>query len=205
MDKAKIRLSPKEAELVANADWILTKNEILQKAKYILENLQAEAQLFLNTNDTLLPAEVMAVPPKISKGENYKGLPYLVLDYPRFFGKNDHLAIRAMFWWGNFFSITLHLSGSYKKMYETRLEDSFTLLKDEFYFIGISNDQWEHHFEKSNYLSLKEMNDTEFKNYISSKEFIKLAKKIPLEQWNNAGDILFTSFCKMVRWMTITG
>ena len=202
MDNAKIRLSAKEAELVANADWILTKNEILQKVKYILENLQSEEQLFLHTNTALLPAEVMATTPKISKGENYKGLPYLVLDYPRYFGKDDHFAIRTMFWWGNFFSITLHLTGIYKKMYEARLETSFTLLKEEFYFMGISNDQWEHHFEKSNYLPLKEMNDTGFKNHICNKEFIKLAKKIPLEQWNNAGDILFTSFCKMVGWLT---
>ena len=202
MDKAKIRLSAKEAELVANTDWILTKNEILQKVKYILENLQSEEQLFLHTNTAILPAEVMATTPKISKGENYKGLPYLVLDYPRYFGKDDHFAIRTMFWWGNFFSVTLHLTGIYKKMYEARLETSFTGLKDEFYFMGVSNDQWEHHFEKSNYLPLKEMNDAGFKAHISNKEFIKLAKKIPLEQWNNAGDILFTSFCKMVRWLT---
>ena len=97
----------------------------------------------------------MAIPPKISKGENYKGLPYLVLDYPRYFGKDDHFAIRSMFWWGNFFSITLHLSGIYKKMYENKIEASFTLLKEESFFIGISDDQWEHHFETSNYLPLE--------------------------------------------------
>ena len=46
------------------------------------------------------------------------------------------------------------------------------------------------------------MNETEFKNYISNKEFIKLAKKIPLEQWDDAGDILFASFCKIIGWLT---
>jgi hypothetical protein len=202
MDKAKIRLSAKEAELVANADWILTKNHILQKAKYLLEDLQSEQQKFFQAHPAILPADVLLISPKISKGENYMGLPYLVLDYPRYFGKDDHFAIRSMFWWGNFFSITLHVSGSYKKMYEKKIETCFTLLKEEDFFIGVSHDQWEHHFETSNYLPLNEMNETVFKNYISNKDFIKLAKRIPLGQWNDAGDILFTSFHQLIRWLT---
>ena len=56
MDKAKIRLSAKEAELVANADWILTKNHILQKVKSILEGLQLQQQQFLKSHHSLLPA-----------------------------------------------------------------------------------------------------------------------------------------------------
>ncbi len=202
MDKAKLRLSVKETELVSNADWILTKNEILEKVKWLLADVQSQQQHFLNTTTTTLPSELLSIPPKISKGENYKGLPYLVLDYPRYFGKDDHFAIRSMFWWGNFFSITLHLSGLYKKMYAPKLEKAFTLLKAESFFIGISNDQWEHHFETSNYLPADEMNETVFKNYISDKSFIKLAKKIPLDQWNDAGDILFVSFCKIIGWVT---
>ena len=201
MDKAKIRLSEKEAELVANADWILTKNEILQKVKYMLADLQSHQQQYLNTHSTVLPADVMSVPAKISRGENYKGLPYLVLDYPRYFGKDDHFAIRSMFWWGNFFSITLHLSGEYKKMYEPRIEKSFALLKDESFFLGISDEQWEHHFESSNYVPLHGMTNSGFTNHIDTKAFIKLAKKIPLDQWNDAGNILFVSFCKVIDWL----
>ena len=201
MGKAKIRLSPKEAELVLNADWILTKNEILQKVKLMLGHLQSLQHHFLESNASLLPAEVMLIPAKISRGENYKGLPYLILDYPRYFGKDDHFAVRSMFWWGNFFSITLHLSGTYKKIYERGIEHSFDLLKNESFFIGISNDQWEHHFETSNYVALTEMSAGMFKDHIGNKGFIKLAKKIPLVQWDEAEDILFDSFCKMIVWL----
>ena len=136
--------------------------------------------------------------PKISKGENYKGLPYLVLDHPRYFEKDNNFAIRSLFWWGNFFSITLHLSGNYKKMYESKIYTSFMLLKEEDFFICISPDQWEHHFEINNYLPLDEIDNAQFKKYISDKEFIKLAKKIPLLQWNNAENILFDSFRRII-------
>ena len=64
-----------------------------------------------------LPEEVLIQSPKISRGENYNGLPYVMLDYPRCFGKEDVFAMRTMFWWGNFFSITWHLKGKYSKEY----------------------------------------------------------------------------------------
>jgi hypothetical protein len=201
MDKAKIRLSPKEAELVFNADWILTKNGILQKAKYLLEQLQFDQQQFLQSHTGMLPPEVTKTSPKISKGENYKGLPYLVLDYPRYFEENNHFAIRSMFWWGNFFSITLYLSGEYKKRYEKKLESHYSELKEESFFIGISADPWQHHFETDNYLSLRETDAGVFRKFTADKEFIKLAKMYPLDQWETAGELLLASFSKIISWM----
>jgi len=62
------------------------------------------------------------VSPKISRGENYLGLPYLVLDYPRLFRPDAVLAIRTFFWWGHFFSSTLQLSGGYKTEFLSRLQ-----------------------------------------------------------------------------------
>lgn len=199
MDKAKIRLSSKEAELVTDADVILTKNIILQKAKLLLEELQSEQQRFLQSNSGLLPGEVTAIPPKISKGENYKGLPYLVLDQPRYFVRNNHFAIRSMFWWGNYFSITLHLSGIYKKKYGNKIETSFTPLKEDGFFICISDDEWEHHIEQNNYRLLNEISIDEFKTHARNNNFIKLVKKVSLEHWDDAGNILLTSFCSIIR------
>ncbi|HEY6505883.1 MAG TPA: hypothetical protein VIZ28_18040 [Chitinophagaceae bacterium] len=201
MDKAKIRLSPEEAELVANADWILTKNGILQKVNYMLGELQSVQQEFLQSYLKKLPGEVIMTSPKISKGENYKGLPWLVLDYPRYFDKDDQFAIRCLFWWGNFFSITLQLSGHYKKIYEKKIGDSFTQLKEEGFSICISDDKWEHHFEAGNYSPLKEINMDTFRKHLNDKEFIKLAKMYPLAQWDEAGDLLLASFAAMIKWL----
>jgi len=201
MDKAKIRLSPKEAELVIDAGWILTKNDIMQKAGYLLAELQSDQQQFLQSYLTLFPAEVMKTTPKISKGENYKGLPWLVLDYPRYFEKDHHFAIRSMFWWGNFFSCTLHLAGMYKKMYEPKIEASFTRLKEEDFSICINDDKWEHHFEAGNYIPVKEISPGNFREYITNKDFLKLAKTYPLAQWDCAGSLLFASFSAMIKWL----
>src|SRR5262245_60824558 len=108
-EQTKIHLLPAEMELVSSPEIILTKNAILQKIKLFFEGLQVKQSEILKDYSAQLPEDILKISPKISKGENYKGLPWLVLDNPRFFQHKNIFAIRTMFWWGNFFSITLHL------------------------------------------------------------------------------------------------
>lgn len=194
MDAAKIRLSAKEMELVVNAEWILTKNRVIEKVKTLLEGLQEEMKEYIRKHESTFHPQINLVPPKISKGENYKGLPYLILDYPRIFEKENTLAIRTMFWWGNFFSITLQLAGDYKKMSEERISSAYSLLAGNDFFCCINEDEWEHHFDNTNYISLTEIGEQEFKTIIKEKPFLKIAKKILLHQWNDAGDMLLNDF-----------
>lgn len=190
MDAAKIQLSPQEAELVLNPDWILTKNNILKKVWQLLETLQAGQQKHLST----VPPEVSAQSGKISKGENYKGLPYLILDQPRYFDKDNIFAIRTLFWWGHFFSSTLHLAGDYKKMYEKKIIAALPLLKDKDFFICINADPWEHHFETGNFVPAGELSTASFEDIAGRRPFIKLSKKISLKDWNTAGERLLEIF-----------
>jgi hypothetical protein len=192
MNQAKIQLSLLEMELVTNAGWILTKNNILDKAMMILGSVQDEQQAYLRSSN--LPAEVVQTSARISKGEKYRGLPYLVLDQPRFFSKENIFAIRHLFWWGNFFSSTLHLSGNYKVQYAQKIISAFELLKKEGFFVCINTGQWEHHFEEGNFIPVADLSSEEFEKVISGNSFIKLARKIPLEEWDHAARYLPDAF-----------
>ena len=198
MDSTKIRLSPEEAALVTRADWILTKNNILQKIKQLLATIQTEQQHIIESYSPFFSEEILNTSPKISKGENYKGLPWLVLDYPRYFNKENAFAIRTFFWWGNFFSCTLHLSGNYKKKYQEKIIRSFDSLKTKDFSICINDDQWKHHFETTNYLPLQYVTAFGFEETISKRPFIKLSKKIPLEEWNEAENKLLEIFSQLI-------
>jgi hypothetical protein len=113
MDSAKIQLSAEELSLVQNAGWLLTKNTIIEKVFALFGDVAHQMRDNFAAGEGIIPAEVLVPSPKISKGENYKGLPWVMLDYPRFFNREDAFAIRTMFWWGHFFSVTLHLKGAY--------------------------------------------------------------------------------------------
>lgn len=194
MNPAKIRLSQKEKELVTNTEWILTKNQILQKVFSLLELIQVKQIEIVETCPGLKKIDAFKTTAKISKGENYQGLPYLILDFPRLFMKENIFAIRTMFWWGNFFSVSLHLSGTYKFEREDSLIAAFPLLEQKKFNYCVNEGQWLHHFEKNNYLPVTLSARTDFEAALKQKTFTKLAKKIQLEDWDNAANLLTESF-----------
>jgi hypothetical protein len=194
MDLTKIRLSEEEIQLACNANWILTKNEILNKATLLLSSLQQKQQGHINSLKKPFSPELLHTSPKISKGENYLGLPYRILDYPAVFSKKDICAVRTMFWWGDFFSTTFHLSGSYKIKYKEKIADFFSHLARADFFICINEDEWQHHFAETNYLSIKNLGKKDFEEILFRKKFIKLSSKTAVDNWNTADEILMKQF-----------
>lgn len=198
MDAAKIRLSAEERELVFQPEWILTKNRVLEKVREMFVQVQDEYRQQLQQLSAV-PAEVLQYNFKISKGENYLGLPWLVLDYPRCFGREDVFAVRTMFWWGNFFSITLQLSGKYKVQYEDGIIHSYGKICNEGYFICTEDDPWQHHFDENNYQQAAGFSSGGFKTLIKEKGFLKLAAKFPLQQWDDAIIIFSKKFRELMK------
>lgn len=189
----KIQLSHAEMQLMGNADFILTKNRVLQKTKALLEEVQNEQVAAQKGFETFLAPEVFAMPPKISRGENYLGLPYLILDYPRLFQPRQTFAIRTFFWWGRFFSSTLQLSGDPKFDLQKKLVAAFDELAPH-HFIGINRDPWQHHFEEDNYKPISYFSQKEWETFLFVQEHIKIARQFPLTDWPQAPTFLFNSW-----------
>jgi hypothetical protein len=115
---------------------------------------------------------------KISKGENYKGLPWVVLDHPRKFGQNDIL-IRTLFWWGKYFVTTLHLAGKYKNEYAPKLRSGYDELAKSGFSFYMNDDPWQHEVSNESYVSLSKITTAEMINQ-ETKGFVKIAKAVPL-------------------------
>jgi hypothetical protein len=177
MDEAKIQFSPAEMELMNNAGIILTKNRVLQKIRLLLEGIQQEMEHLVYQEPAYRSSEFFQVSPKISKGENYQGLPYLVLDYPRYFDSVNIFAIRTLFWWGNTFSSTLHLAGDQKEGFSSAIEQNFSLLKEQQFSIGLNEYPWQHHFEEDNYRPIADMDEDSFIHYCRQYDHLKIAKQ----------------------------
>ena len=194
MDAAKIRLSPKERSLVNDAQWILTKNGILSKVNVILAELQQLQTAWLMSRPLLLSQLPGAPEPKISRGDNYKGLPWLMLDHPRYFGKNDMLAVRTFFWWGKYFMVTLLLSGSYQEDYAGVLLRAKTKLSNEDWWIATAADPWEHAPDETNSIRVGALDEPSFGRLLNEHPFVKLSAKIPLSEWDNTIESAFDRF-----------
>ncbi len=194
---SKLMLSADEQQLVINTEWILTKRKIMDTVNRLLGQTSAHLQLVIENERNWLPEAVVQSTPKIAKGENYLQLPYMLLDYPRCFNADDIFAVRTMFWWGNFFSITLHLSGSYKAMFQQKIIENVAVVKQDV-FICINENQWQHHFEADNYTDIKKLPETELQDMVFEKQFIKLAIKFPLQPWDAVPAMLDDSFIELI-------
>lgn len=202
MNPAKIQLSAEEMELVQNAQWLLTKNAIIGKVFELFGDIAHHTRNQLTGKPKPVQPEsaILQPAPKISRGENYKGLPYVMLDYPRVFGREDIFAIRTMFWWGHYFSITLHLKGRYKEQYTALLLSHLPLLVQNDFYICTGEDEWRHEFTEDNYVLLSQLNSEAVEDILLAADFCKLSAKIALHQWNQSkellcvlNEILFTS------------
>lgn len=194
---SKLMLSAEELQLVADTGFILTKHSIMAKANNLLGAHAAFAQQ--HTAAVNLPKAIKETSPKIAKGENYLQLPWLLLDYPRLFNKENIFAIRTMFWWGNFFSCTLQLGGIYKKQFEAAVAKNICNLPQQSFFICINEDEWQHYFEATNYVPLHTLNGTDIEKSIAEKTFIKIACRFPLQQWQQMPQLLQQSFITLLK------
>jgi len=172
-----------------NAEIILTKNRVLEKIKNLLEEVQEKQTGLIEKYSSINKSGIFNIPPKISRGENYLGLPYLILDYPRHSTHNSFFFIRTMFWWGNFFSCTLHLAKESKKRCERNIVDSYFPLNE--YYISVKEDEWVHHLEESDYQMISCLTQEQFGAACQRHEFIKIAYKHPLTEWQESTHVLF--------------
>ncbi len=192
---ANVSLSAFEKQLVADPEWILTKNRIIEKVFVLFGSLSEAYSLHGSLHQ--LPVTVTATAPKISKGENYKGLPYVMLDYPRCFSKEDVFAVRTFFWWGHFFSITLHLKGIYLKQYQSAIQHAINNKQLTGAWLNITDDEWEHHFEQTH------MQSAEAATIAAEAGIIKLAYKIELSRWDDAELYLCNAFDELMQTITV--
>ena len=185
-----IRFTSREMEILRDTEFLITKRTALAKIDNLLAETQSNLKMIWETNRHRFPELPSVRLPKISRGENYRGLPWRVLDYPAIFEKEDIFAFRTMFWWGNFFSITLHLQGKYLREYSRTIYRNHRNFRAKPYFVSTGESPWEYHYEKDNYLPADKVS----LNNMDNLKFLKISTKLSLDNWNTlekeAGDFL---------------
>jgi len=210
---ANLQLSQEEIRLVTDPAWILTKNSVMEKVVRMMARLsEAYREIWSAEWSARMGGAGEGVgggagwrgadgsgiagagSPKISRGENYQGLPWVMLDYPRVFGREDVLAIRTMFWWGNAFILTLHLKGRYREFFLPALERDWAGLAGMGFHVGIADDEWRHEHAQETYSPL-----TGGKDLATGLPFLKLSAALTVDRWEESMEILSAWFAAMAR------
>ncbi|MEO7311605.1 MAG: hypothetical protein ABIX01_14470 [Chitinophagaceae bacterium] len=189
-----VKLSAAELALAGNAAILLTKNHIISQVYELFGGL---ATAYLEeAGKRHLPAVITAASPKISRGENYLGLPWVMLDYPRSFAGDDIFSIRTMFWWGHHFGLFIFLKGSW--LTKETIDAIAELPVGEEWWLCSNTDPWQHHFEPGNMIETVRLTADQVKAQVAYCGFAKLAKKIPIERWESVATFMTGNFEKML-------
>jgi hypothetical protein len=202
MQASKILFSAEEISLAENGELILTKNSIIKKVISLFASLADVYREVADDHRQELPGEFFDLSPKISRGEQYLGLPYVMLDYPRIFSKENVFAIRTFFWWGNYFSLTLHLKGGYKESFQKKILENVHLLSKYDFYVAVSEDEWRQDFEKENYVMLKTGGIDLLDESIQKMAFLKLASRWPLQNGNEISVLLNEQYSAILKVIT---
>ncbi|MEY2830235.1 MAG: hypothetical protein RIQ33_2093 [Bacteroidota bacterium] len=131
--------------------------------------------------------------PKISKGENYLNLPWVMADYPAYFDAENIFAYRMFYLWGTEINFFMLLKGDFLKHYQPTILSQIKNNIFENIFIYMGDDAWKHTIDEP-YQPIKQIKIEQIIAQINSYGFLKLAVNYSPDQINNIENLGFEAW-----------
>ena len=170
-----MNFSEKELNYLLNSDFLLAKQQIIQKLVTLFAETEEQLKEPVTSHQDIYPDNALALAGKIGKGDNYQGLPYIVLDYPRYFSDSSIFLFRTMYWWSDRFSFTLFLKGNDLFHYRESLINNLEPLISTQPWIGVNASPWEYHYSPDNFRKATELSTHELMHLLRNHPFVKVS------------------------------
>lgn len=122
---------------------------------------------------------------KISKGENYLGFPYRLIDFPRLFTRHDMFACRNMFLWGHHFAFHLLMAGPAMDTPRKRLSNRVKQLIPLNLMLCTHETPWQWEFNPIYNMPIDDSSSHSVETMLLHAPFIKISKYWPLHQYKH--------------------
>jgi hypothetical protein len=134
---------PKDLEMISHLEVFQNKPAILKKVESRLTKLKEAMALELLPCVAQLPSGTNIEKGQIARGENHNGFPFLSLDIPQNFSKNEMYTYRTLFWWGHYLGFSLILKGDKLKTYFQRLAENCSEPHFQNIYLSQASTPWE--------------------------------------------------------------
>jgi hypothetical protein len=165
---------PDEIALLSNPTFFEQKRNATEKLKRLMEQLRLAFLEEIRPNDLLAPVATDFLKGQIAKGENYEGYPYVMLDFPKHFGKESIFTFRTLFWFGHALIFSVILAGAHLEVYRKQFAQCYERLSEAKVQIGIG-DVWDWRERASRQLSQENKGELLQLN----QPFLKVMKRFP--------------------------
>ncbi len=171
-------LNDRQKAFITEKQNFILKGEVDTGINQLLYSFQEELSSLLETNQYQLPSKIGKAPFKVSRGNNHKGFPFQVIDYPSSLGQTNVYSFRSVIWYANFFSFSLLLKGEPKLKYESLLGR----LVDKGYTLSWKDDIWETEIIDDQSIKIKAETLNQVSGIYRSSEAVKIFRAYNLNQ-----------------------
>ncbi len=168
------KLTKEELELISGTYYPILKKGAMEKVQGQLVALGETLIHFSLANIKLEKGF------KVSKGENYKDLPYMVLDYPKIGGEGFEILCRVVFWWGKYIGVQFFLNQT--KIHAAKLLETLSTM-DEMYVL-INENIWSNDIEEDCYLLNSALTENNLET-IRLLPYLKIIRVLPIKKPGN--------------------
>jgi len=172
--------SKPEIELMTDGELLLTKRKIMSKVADRFAALEGSfRQVVESRTDIEWPDDALTKAGKISRGENHKGLPYVVLDYPRLLTAGNTVHVRLLFWWGHYFGLSLHLAGHFWQTKKVGILKKLAALEAENIRFQTEGSPWENDVFSQDFREIRDLKNLQ-SGLADKAAFLRVVAYLPI-------------------------
>ncbi len=172
-------LNDKEIEFLKSKEHFLLKNEVDEHVNTLLHQVQNHIlEIWSPDKNWCIPIEASRIPRKINKGNNHKGYPFQVTDFPSIFDKESIFTFRLVVWYGNIISFNLIITNTFINFFKPQLPK----VCDGKTYLYRGTDVWQTDTSKGQHLLLKKSTIIEAEEYFKNNQSIRLFREFNMNQ-----------------------
>ncbi len=186
MRKSTIKLTKKEFDFITSKDYPIIKRKIIQNFQQHFNELGDLYKQKLAFKNKKLISEFKNTNFKITRGDNYQSLPYVVLDYPQIKGNDFTILCRTMFWWGKYISLNVFIKTDefdIKKIADSLKHTSLKKIK-----LYDGKDKWQQNLSDKHFVKLRKLSAEGLCTIMQNQQYVKLSIKLSFKKLNALED-----------------
>lgn len=193
-----MKFNESQLNLIKNTALFKDKRVVLQEVSSEFSEICEQLKNSYASQSYKISFSPLNTSSKITRGENLKGLPFLMLDFPQQFSKTEIFSFRLLFWWGNGFTLFLHLKNNQLDRIAKKVIEERKHLYNEGFLISTGGNEWEHDCLSKNYKNLEDFTVEKPLNFIKFAHSIPFNQSIDLKSTiNKKSDFLLTFLTKI--------
>ena len=172
--------SDEEFAALENTQFFEAKTAATARMKGVFEELREALRPELPPNGWLCAGAVDTARGQLTTGEDYLGLPYVVLDFPKCFSREEFLTMRTLFWWGHYVAYALIMQGAWLAAAVERVAESLAELEAAGVEATVAEDPWD--WRRGAGFTRPLRADDATAAWLREAPFLKLMRFVPLER-----------------------